>query len=207
MLTSYEEFKDYLTGIIKIRSKNFVNTDCDLAFITGLVYTDLTSSVILSWVKQEYLCTDSETMVLDRDNHSIITQKTTEEYGIAFDIVDAEDYSVNEWIAHVDECTYKWKTPELVSDYNGKKIYFVRPVKYSLEELPTRFYSVILPAIIEGIMYNIETSIPSEIDGQLSNLYYQRFYQEKKTLINRYPQVQYVDKNLPLRTEDGRYSL
>ncbi len=204
MINTYDNFVDRIGSTIKIRSKNFVNTDCNIEELTKMVYSDIMTKINLGYIKDGYLMDGSQTFEIrsdDRDPDDL-TFTTTEIYGTVMDIVDEDDYDISKFLQQVDNYTFKWVTENLVSDFDGKYIYFVRPVHYDIVTLPVNFYHDIFPAMIEGIMYHIEVSIPSQVDGQLSNLTYQRYYQERQVLLNRFPQVQYVEKNIPKRNNE-----
>ncbi len=209
MINSFEDFETHVINMIKIRSKNFVNTDCDMDVLINLVYTDIMTKIILDWTKDEYLCDGSETITIKENNFdsTIIDFVVTEKYGLPTDIVDEYDYHIDKVLERVNTYEYKFVTEDLADEFNGKNIYFIRPIEYDITTLPSRYYDEILNALIEGIMYHIEVSIPSQVDGQISNMFYQRYFSEKQKLVDKYPQVQYVDSNFPKRTIYGRYSL
>ncbi len=204
MTNTYSDFISRIGSVIKIRSKNFVNTDCSIEELIRLVYNDIMTKINLSFVKDEYLMDGSESFKIKIDNQDKEdpSSEITEYYGEPSDIVDADDYCITELLQKIDDYTYKWISSELAEQFNTKYISFVRPVHYDMEYLPGRLYHDIFPSMIEGVMYHIEVSIPSQTDGQLSNLTYQRYYQERQNLINRFPQVQYVDKNIPKRNTE-----
>ncbi len=201
MLASYEDFEKQVINVLTARSRNFVNTDCDIIALSNLVYTDITNKIIFDWIKDEYLCDDTNTVTIRENNYDSSTPEitATEKYGLPTNIVDEYDYDISMSLAHVDTYNYKFVSDAYIDEFNGKNIYFIRPVQYSIEKLPSRFYDDIFSAMIEGLMYHIETAIPSQVDGQLSNLYYQRFFSEKERLLNKYPQIQYVGTNFPKR--------
>ena len=204
MLTSYSAFKDRLISVIKIRSRNFVNTDCDIDALAHIVYNDIISEVNLKWYKQPYVISDEELIVLPANN--IVgddTATVTEFYKRVYDIVDEDDCNITDYIIRTDNDTYRYISLEY-RDYNkGKTIYFVRSVAATIETLNLEQYHLILSAMVEGIMYYVQASIPDPNDGQTVNLAYQRYVAEKKKLINKLPQVQYVPKHV--RITDGLY--
>ncbi len=208
MLVSYENFKTGFVSMIKIRSKNYVNTDCDIDAILSTVYADVSTQIIFEWVKQSYTVVDEYSVVLPTNNIVGGDASTiTEEYGEVMDIVDDEDMSINKILAKVDTCTYKWLYEEYRDSHIGDAIYFVRPVVYRLEHLPSDMYDKLFTALLEGVMYHIQLSIPSQGDTQAGNLAYQRYFSEKQKLLNLHPQIQYVDKNMPIREYNYEYSV
>ncbi len=204
MLTSYSAFEKALVTMLRVRSKNYVNTDCDIVAIIEVVYSDLSSNIIFNWVKHWHLVDDREIILLPRNNISNDDVLTlTEEYGVVTDIVDENDRCIKNLLFRVNENEYKWTSEEAMKEYIDRSIAFVRPVIYKIDSLPIRFYDKVFTAMLEGIMYHIQLSIPSDGDTQAGNLAYQRYYSEKQKLLNLYPQVQYVDKNIPIM--ENRY--
>ena len=55
MTNTYSDFISRIGSVIKIRSKNFVNTDCSIEELIRLVYNDIMTKINLSFVKDEYL--------------------------------------------------------------------------------------------------------------------------------------------------------
>ncbi len=207
MLRSYEEFLDTIEQTIIYRSKNYANTNCDVHTLSRIVYEDICNSAFFTWVKDEYyINAEEDTLTIRLDNMpGTETQDITEMYGVPTDIVDKDDYCISSYLQSVDICKYKWINTDFRDNNPNEPIYFIRPIIYAIEHLPRRLYQVIFNAIIEGVMYHIHQSIPSQVDSAIANLSYQRYYSAKQQLINKYPQVQYVDKNIPARGEIYEY--
>ena len=204
MINTYDDFVDRITSTIKIRSKNYVNTDCNLDYLVSTIYNDIMTKINLGYIKDGYLMDGSEIFEIRSDNKDPDEPDNpenvaTEHYDMATDIVDDEDYKINKLLQRVDKYKYKWTTQYMMDEYNGKYIYFVRPVHYDIQVLPSNMYQEIFSAMIEGMMYEIAVSIPSQIDDAVSNRFYQRYFNERENLINRFPQIQYVDENIPVR--------
>ncbi len=203
MLVSYDDFEKQMIEMLIIRSKNYVHTDCDLTALINTVYGDICSEIIFAYVKQSYTIVDEYAVVLKSNNISNDNVLTiTEVYGEALDFVDANDMDIGMYLARVDLNTYKWTIEEYRDTHLGDVISVVRAVTYKLEHLPVKFYDRLFTSIIEGVMYHVQLSIPSQGDTQAGNLAYQRYYSEKKKLLNLFPQVQYVSKNMPLRNSE-----
>ncbi len=191
MLISFEAFEDALLSVLKIRSTNFVNTNCDLDILLRLVYTDVAQNITFDSVKTGYLTTDEKTFKLkdddvdSEDGSSVLTMR----YGIATKIVDDAENDIDEQMIILGDYEYKLDDSFFPGIYLDRYIYFYQPITYAMEYLPVKYYDEIFNAIVEGIMYQIEVSIPSDIDGKLSNLYYQRFFNEKKRLQENHPKL------------------
>ena len=64
---------------------------------------------------------------------------------------------------------------------------FVMSVVPDIQELRSEELSVITACIIEGCKYYFSNTYESTPDGQITNLYYQRYWQKKQLLINQFP--------------------
>ncbi len=204
MINTYNDFLERIEYTIKLRSKNYVNTDCGLENLTRVIYSDIMTKINLGYIKDGYLMDGSQSFAIRGTNENLDTPSdpngaATEHYKVPTDIVDDKDYTISRLLQHVDNFTYRWTTEEAASNFDGRYIYFVRAIHYEIESLPGHLYQDIYNAMIEGIMYEISTSIPSQVDDLVSNRYYQRYYNERTDLINRFPQVQYVEENIPAR--------
>ncbi len=199
MITSYQSFIDSIGEMIKIRSRNFVNTNCDIEQLVYFVYNDIMTLVNMTYIKDRYKVDGSGDITIRIDNRIIDDENNppTQYYGTPTDIVTDSGYTIMNMLQRIDEYTYRWIADELYTKFDTQYIYFVRPMHYDVEHLPSEYYSRIMTAMVEGIMYNIEVTIPSQGDGQLANLYYQKFFNAKADLMNRFPQVEYVDPKIP----------
>ncbi len=191
MLVSFEAFEEAILAVLKIRSANFVNTNCDLDVISRLVYMDIAQNVHFDSVKTGYLTTDEKTFELKSDDVDSLVEGSipTMRYGIATKIVDDAENDIDEQMIILGDYEYKLDDSFFPGIYLDRYIYFYQPITYAMEYLPAKYYDEIFNAMIEGIMYQIEVSIPSDIDGKLSNLYYQRFFNEKKRLQENHPKL------------------
>ena len=207
---TYDDFEDRVVAVLKHRSKNYTNTNCSITELVLMIYQDIINTVHLDWIKDGYIVTNSDIMVIRRDNEeNDDPETTTEEYGIPYDIVDDENYTITGSLQRIEDCTFKWVDLQMQEQLMDKTIYFIRPVDYKLQNLPPRLYRMIFQAVIEGVMYEIATAIPTQVDDLVSNRYYQRYYNEKQNLINRLPQINFIEKQIPARERvyDGRHYL
>ena len=53
LITSYDDLTTSITEILKIRSKNFVNTNCNIDVLIDYVYQEIAMDVPLSWKIQD----------------------------------------------------------------------------------------------------------------------------------------------------------
>ncbi len=197
MLTGYESFKDKITAMIKIRSANYVNTDCDITAMISSVYEELAISILFEKARLEYTVLDvNQFTTVDNNSTDSDLSTMTKKYSDVLDIVDEYDVSILKDIHLVDDNTYRWNNYSGVCSTEngvpsiliGKNIYVIRKSISSIETLTIDVYGKIFPAMLEGIMYYIQTALPNQVDGQVGNYSYQRYYNAKKALINLIPQ-------------------
>ncbi len=211
MIKTYEEFEDHLIALIKVRSRNYVNTDCDVNALIELVYTEIMGEVTLEWIKQPYEITSDIEFTIPDDNRSLELLVPTEIYGTVADVeyTDEDDscvcgsYSIKKMLQEVEPNTFRFKSCDFHEDYIGKTIYFIRPVTTDLEHLNGRIYRIIASCMLEGIMMYIEGTIPSQVDTAVNNYAYNRYQVCKTRLINKYPQTNYVSQTYINGDDDG----
>ena len=92
MIKTYEGFSNHLDELIRIRSANYANTDCNIDTLIEQAYQDIQAEVLLEVKRQEYTVDDEQTITLinsnavDGDNSNL-----TELYEDVLDIVDEND--------------------------------------------------------------------------------------------------------------------
>ena len=196
MVSLYESFIDDLTQILVFRAKNFVVTDCDLHAITDSVYDDICRDVRLEYVIQhiplvkgtyEYQMPNYETS--DDPNSPQVN------YDYFLEMTDIVDDEMNnlELLTRVPSNGLFVLDKDLVDSHDGKDIHVMRNAQKNLRHLSAEKYNLIKPAMIDGLLYYIQDSIPSQVDSAIANLQYQRFYNGKKALIQRLPQTYNFD--------------
>jgi hypothetical protein len=204
MISTYEEFKDHIIAMVKVRSANYAETDCDIEAIMYAVYEDIQNTVLLEVVKQEHEVTEdiefeirSNNAPLEYDmygNPHYDDSKATETYTDVLEIVDWNDVSILDYLHQTDTDKWRWnvyydcKSNCVPKSAIGKNIYFYRKKITGLQHMNQKLYSRIMSAMLEGIMYYIQSAIPSATDTGVANYSYQRFYNAKKALMNQSPQ-------------------
>ncbi len=190
MIRNYEEFKDTLIEMLKIRSANFINTDCNINILFASVYDDICRDVILNTIKQEIIIETNKTNYMLENTliHDINnTDSHIDYYGDYFDIVDSEYYDISNWFTQIENGEFDVDIL-LTQQLNKTSVYILRKNTVSIRYLTPTMYQNIFTAMMEGCMYMIQDVIPSEIDIQGANLGYQRFFKAKEILRNEYPQ-------------------
>ncbi len=191
MIISYNSFENKLIEMLKIRSSNFVNTDCNMEVLIDTVYSNIMNDVNFDTTKTGYVLNEEKIFILKQDNYDPQVESiiATIRYGIATKIVDDEEVNVEDYMVILEDYIYRLDDSMFPNRYTDRTFYFYQPTLYSIELLPPKYYDEIFPAMIEGIMYEIEVSIPSEVDGKLSNMFYQRFFNEKEKLQKKHPKL------------------
>ena len=212
MINTYSEFEDRIVDMLKIRSRNYAHSDCEIRSIINTVYEDIQNTVLLEVYKQPYTVSKDELVFTLRNNNAPLSQlpngeeiydesKATEVYRDVLEIVNKDDLSIMH-LLHLTELPSTWmwntyapcNTCQIPDCFDGEEIYFIRKKISDIEHLPGNVYTSILNAMLEGCMYYIQTAIPSGMDEREGNMSYQRFYNAKKALFNIYPQHIYAVK-------------
>ena len=199
MLNSYKNFEKSMDQVMKLRSRNYVNTDCNISLLVNLAYNDICTEVMLAWNVFEFQIDMSQniTYVLPKTNNDTDPVKSTEKY---VDIVDIADIDGND-LHHLFDISSDQYTIDIKPGigyenlYNGQTIRVLRSVIPDIEFLPTYMYNIIFTAMMEGMMFYIQDSVPSETDGKLGNLQYQRFFNAKKAIKARLPERERIVTN------------
>lgn len=193
-INTYAEFIDSLEKSIIFRAKNFVTTDCDFENLVNDVYDDIMRDVKLKWITQTILVEKNVyNYELENDNTlEVADPELIEYYGETFDIVDEYFDDVSMYITE-PETGIIIMDEDFVSRNIGRQVFLLRSKIPPLVSLDALLYRAIKTAMVEGLMFQIQDAIPSQIDGQLANAGYQRFFAAKKVLKEKYPQRKWLD--------------
>ena len=185
MVTRYEDFEINLIKTMKFRAKNFVVTDCDFDNIVKDIYDDIMSNININWVTQEVVFEkDVYSYITPMDNSSEILDTETEDisyYGESFDIVGENFEDISNFITE-PEAGIIIVDQEFLDRNIGSSIFILRTSIVPIEKQHPKILTAIRAAMVEGLMYMIQDAIPSQVDGQLGNLGYQRFFAAKEQL-------------------------
>jgi hypothetical protein len=198
MLNSYDEFEKNMIDIIKVRSKNYTNTNCNIRAIIEVVYNEIIEEVNIDWIFQEYTIKEDKKLIVLPENNGDPTQDPelvpTERYGEVYDIINYAGLDMSDLFQAVDEGVFQFLNESLHQQYIGETFIFVRPKRIDIQALSPKYLNALYRALVEGIMYHIEVSVPSQVDVTFSNYTYQRYYNARKELINKFPQIKYYEK-------------
>ena len=192
MITTYQEFQEHLNNLVKIRSKNYVNTNCDIAVIMQNVYAEISTEVNFFAEMQEIVITKSlynyalENILFEPVDNKVIGILTD-----TYEMVDSDGEDVSNYFTQMAYGNYILNSTNPFKE--NDVVFVLRKKRIDLEYLSADMYEVLIKATIEGMMFQIQDSVPSQIDGQLANLQYQRFFNAKKELRLMYPQYERVD--------------
>lgn len=203
MIKSYENFKDSIERLIIFRAKNFAVTDCDVGILIDIVYTDIANEINLKYEKYPYLISD-DTMIILPKNDTAKVSEITVTYKDVFDIVDEDDNTIVDEIIKTDTDQYRYVHDEYREKNKGKQIFFIRSIIPDISTLDNRMYNKLSNAMVEGIMYQIQESIPAPTDRDMINFTIQRYFKAKEALLNSLPQVSYVRKRVLYGTDSER---
>ena len=190
MLANYDQFEASVISMIKIRSANYVTTTCDISNLILTVYEDISSDVIFYY--------ETESIKLDKNNDTYDIKTFTESspgnidkiYVDIHAMIDDNLLDCSHSVLILDgESKIKITDNSFLSSNHDKSIHLKRNIVKDIRGLDMMVYQDIKQAMIEGIMYHIMTSVPSQVDAPLGNVEYQRFFSEKKKLIAKYPQT------------------
>ncbi len=209
MVRNYIGFKKQLEEIIILRSRNYVNTDCNINMLIHSVFAEIATEVPLMWEIRRMMFFEGINDY-DMDITEILEYTAVDEEYIS---PLAEDYidGINEYAAKyivdvievADDNGYDMSNiltrkitptgslyitdedlkPRVNSFFNA-----LMSVIPSIKSLEPWMYQLMIRPMVEGIMFNIQDSVPSEMDVKAGNLQYQRFFNAKKELKLKFPQ-------------------
>ncbi len=200
---TYADWDKNLKDIIKFRTKNFTMSVFEMDLVIDMVYREILSYANLTLLyekvsprgpnSREYHLHCGDTAILP------IAYKDAQ----IIQVVDAVCLDGRNYMRFLSEAHrllyilddrvllpegYEYTDSGCSPEYRlGKDIIFTWKCipdkklckKWVLEEIYT--------AMVEGINYQIISTVPATIDSQLANLQYQRFTAEKEKLLNAYP--------------------
>lgn len=70
---------------------------------------------------------------------------------------------------------------------DDEQLVFSATIVPHIDEIPEEVLSKILSAIIQGVKYYNSDNLEGQVDAQVANIYYQRYWHRRQELINRYP--------------------
>ncbi len=189
MTNTYDEFEKTLETIIQLRSKNYVNLDCDIYNLIPIVYDEITNDVVLMWEEEEILL-EEDVYIYDIKTKEESGYKTYSKfYTDVTAIVDDNFIEISDYIDLLESNQIRINDGLFLSLNIDKKIHLMRKVKPDITIVEEPLLSMLRPALIEGIMYHIQSAVPTDIDaGKLGNMQYQRFFAAKRVLKEQLPQ-------------------
>lgn len=198
----YEEFIQKLKDALSIKLKNYYVAN-QVDSIIDVVYNEIMTECNLAWLYEfiEPEC-ESDSCCTSSNKYDFVPGKSNsiklpESYKYA-DLVEiyavtcVDGTPLDKAIDMVGDRLYTTNINfELMymcrSDTNLPTIVFIWKCVPDIMNLEDGLYNEILQPMIEGVTYYMQGSIPSQVDGQLDNLSYQRFFNAKKQLKNDHP--------------------
>jgi len=103
------------------------------------------------------------------------------------DIYDSDGYSITNYF-HYEGTTERVCYDEAwLKEHNEETMAFTASVVPDIQELREEELAIVTTAIIEGCKYYFSNTFESTNDGQITNLYYQRYWTKIQALINQFP--------------------
>ncbi len=213
MVRNYVGFRKQIKELVTLRSRNYVNTDCNIDMLMHVVFAEIATEVNLMWDVQTFtLNSDQLTYTFpsydildadddDDDDSEEFPDEDNNEYASKFfteihEIVDSEGHDVSTMFTELsaDVITIE---QEMLDRHIDDDYRILRSVVPSIKILEPWMYQLMLKPMIEGMMFEIQDSVPSETDGKLGNLQYQRFFNAKKFLKEKLPQRNWISSKQP----------
>lgn len=170
---TYADFRTQVEKLTGLRLRNYTWTDDDLTAMIDYAYNDITNEVRLEWGQQD-----------------IIIDKNTKEYDITnatnlgfYDAWDEDRYSLFPFLDLINNNTIRINNQAFLDYFDTKTITILRKHKPAIADADPITLDKILKAVIECIVYFIQDSVVSQMDVQGANFHYQRYYNERKKLI------------------------
>ena len=188
--------RDTVLDIVKIRATNYRLTAEEFDRLFDHTYYDIMSTVTMKFDTYDTsVSKDNPGFTIDIDpsiegmskSISQIYEKKTRDNVTRYFIVKTNNEAVLD-----DSCSYlEWcgffdfygTPPNGVVDITVE--YAIIP---SWQDIPELQRTMLVPAMVEGILYMTESYIPSQGDTQVANISYQRYFNEKKRLLSLNPQ-------------------
>ena len=103
------------------------------------------------------------------------------------DIFDANGMSVTDKFQYHGTTQYYCLDKYWRKDNDTKTFCFTASVSPHIDEINPEDLLIIMDAVIEGVKYYAANTLQTVEDGQVANIYYQRFFSKQQNLIDRYP--------------------
>ncbi len=171
---TYTDFRNNISTLTKLRLRNYTWTETELDAMISFTYNDITNEIRLEWAKQD--------IVIAKD---VKTYDITLATSIGFyDAWDEDRYCVFPFLElDEDNNTIHIINENFLEYYDGKTLTLLRKHKPAVADADPMTFDKIQKAMVEGIVYFLQDSVPGQLDEQGANFHYQRYYNERKTLI------------------------
>ncbi len=193
---TYNDWLIKLTNTMQIRSTNYRLSQNDITLMANNVYEEIALECAIGFIRQEVIIDKTvDTYNLD----ALYTAVANEVPLNTMSIYDQDNNPLDKSCKEINENVFKFNkfmhedTNEVILDFlDGQTIFFYRQVIPDIETLSARNQVLIFNAMIEGIMWYTHDAIPNPTSSNSpegdTNMYYQRFYKAKQTIIKQLPQ-------------------
>ena len=187
---TYGEFEGTITEIIKIRATNYRLTGNDIAYLIKSNYNEILNEVVIDFVEQKVKL-QPDVNVYDLDALYAAASLGSPEECVS--IITEDGYRV-EGFRNTENNVWVYDKFEdgSLDNFDGRELIFRRIFIPDITELTTRQQRLLMPVIIEGIIYYVQDALPNPTTSQSpfpeTNQHYAKYEMEKKKLMNRLPQ-------------------
>jgi hypothetical protein len=102
-------------------------------------------------------------------------------------IYDSDITSILDKFHNSGVSTYVVSDTEWLEEHDGENMVALTFGCPKIDEIPPEEIQVITSCVVEGAKYYFANTLQSTADAQVSNLFYQRYWNKKKELISMYP--------------------
>ena len=194
-----ESFMEKILSVIKIRAVNYRLTDNEFRILFDSVYRELGSLVVLKKIEFPTTVTKEKPYINAIEDYALVPDAGSEILLSIYELEDADtETNVTLLFDFTDDLSVELRTDCEYLDWCGffdsygtgatANIRVKVNVLPTVGELNSNVQEYLVPAITEGIMYNIESYIPDAVNSQIANLSYMRYYNAKKLLTSQLPQ-------------------
>ncbi len=189
----YENFEKRIVELLKIRSTNYRMTSNDLYELMQLAYTDIFSTVVLDTFSQ---VVEVDATVDTYDLDALLTA-TVDGYLTETLSIKTEDGHKVKGFRNLGHNVWKYDkfvfSENKIGYLDRRNVVFERILIPDIKTLDIKMYNLILPIIVEGILFFTQDALPNPTSSNSpageTNIHSQRYFAKIQQLRNTLPQV------------------
>ena len=194
---NYNEFKTQITELAKIKLTNYRLTTNDIANLISLVFEDIASQVNLDFYRAT-VAIDSDTNLFDTNPHA--GTGTVPNTGLLIKVEDERGMNISKLFKEVSTGVYTVDYHACVEvddawlvEHDGEDVVFIKELIPDVTKLTPQLYSLLLPVVLEGIIYHAQDAIPNPTSSNVpyaeTGAHDDRYNHRIQQLKNKLPQV------------------